>query len=428
MNDSINISNDLEVAEKIISETDLFYYNQRFYTYLDKYWKPIEIDFIKKKILTILESSYKQNRVTNIIDIIRIKTLKQFNEINLNGKDWILNIKNGHYHLKTRKLIPHSKASKESYSTNLFNIEYKLDAKCPRWEKFVQEIFEGDKDKDDKIKLLQEYLGYCLTPSVKYQKTVLLLGTGSNGKSIIIEILEEILGKENYSNIELSQLSNKHYIVELQNKLVNFCSEIDHKGSFSSGIFKRIITGETLTGDAKFKHPIKFRPYCKLLFAANDLPKTIDTTRGYFRRIIILKFNRRFEGSEKDLNLKSELLREIDGIFNWILEGLERLSMSDEFTIPESSTDELDNYLESSSSVVSFINEKCEINLESDLWEGYHELYDDYRIFCANSGYRPFQKMNFKIEIEKHFVGKIIFNKTGPKGRYFQNVRIIKRN
>ncbi|MCU0372254.1 MAG: DUF5906 domain-containing protein, partial [Ignavibacteria bacterium] len=156
-------------------------------------------------------------------------------------------------------------------------------------------------DRGNKIKLLQEFLGLCLTTNVKFQKALLLLGTGSNGKSIIIQVMERIWGKGNFSNIELHALSNKHYVIELQNKLVNFCSEIDHKGAFSSDVFKRIVSGETLTGDRKFKDPAKFNPYCKLLFAANDLPKTSDTTRGYFRRFLILKFNRRFEGKEKDL-------------------------------------------------------------------------------------------------------------------------------
>jgi len=289
--------------------------------------------------------------------------------------------------------------------------------------KFVEEIFEPDPDKEKKIMLLQEYLGYCLTQDTSFQKALLMLGNGSNGKSKILEVMEAILGKENYSNIELHQLSNKNYIVELQNKLVNFCNEIDHKNQFSSGIFKRIVAGETLTGDAKFKHPVKFQPYCKLLFATNDLPRTNDTTKGYFRRLLILKFNRNFEGKDKDTNLKNKLLSELDGIFNWLLIGLERLYRNKKFTVPESSTDEINKYLEASNSVVSFISEMCEITKESHQYEKLEYLHSEYKSYCSSSGVRSFSKPNFRAEIEKQFQGKIRFNRTGEKGRHFECIK-----
>jgi len=426
MNYSFDISNDLEVANYIIKELDPFYYNQSFYIYSGSYWKPIDHNKIRKEVLNILQDKYKQSRVNNIIDIIQLKTLKELNEINLNSGKNALNVQNGMYFINEKKLISHNQESKEFYSTNLFNIHFNKTAKCERWERFVNEIFEPDPDKENKIMLLQEYLGYCLTQDVSFQKALLMLGNGSNGKSKILEVMEKILGKENHSNIELHQLSNKNYIVELQNKLVNFCSEIDHKNQFSSGIFKRIITGETLTGDAKFKHPIKFQPICKLLFATNDLPKTTDTTKGYFRRLLILKFNRNFEGKDKDINLLNKLKSELDGIFNWLLIGLERLYNNTKFTIPESSIDEINKYLEFSNSVVSFINEKCEITKDPDQYEVYDFFYDEYRTYCNGSGDKPFKKTNFKIEIEKQFQNKIIFSRTGQLGNHFQNVKIVR--
>jgi len=427
MNYSFDISNDLEVANYIIKNFDLFYYNQVFYIYSDNYWKPFDHNRIKKEILNILQDKYKQSRVNNIIDMIQLETLKESNQINLNSTKKALNVQNGMYFLYDKILKSHNQESKEFYSTNLFNIHFNKTAKCERWKKFVNEIFEPDPDKEDKINLLQEYLGYCLTQDVSFQKALLMLGNGSNGKSIILQVMENILGKENYSNIELHQLSNKNYIIELQNKSVNFCSEIDHKNQFSSGIFKRVVTGETLTGDAKFKHPVKFQPYCKLLFATNDLPKTIDTTKGYFRRLLILKFNRSFEGNEKDLNLINNLNTELDGIFNWLIMGLERLYKNNKFTIPVSSIDEINKYLEASNSVVSFINEKCEIINEPDQYETYQDLYENYRGYCIESGDKPFKKTNFRNEIEKQFQNKIIFNRTGERGNHFQNIKIINK-
>lgn len=421
---SLDISNDLDVAKFLIKGNDLFYYNQSFFTYVDNYWKPIQVSIIKRKILSLLQDKYKQSRVNNILDIMQLELLKESSEINLNGKLSVLNVENGMCSLKEKELTPHNDLTKMMYSTNLFPLEFNVDAKCNRWSDFVYEIFEPDFDMYEKVALLQEYLGYCLTQDVSFQKALLLLGNGSNGKSIVLTVMEKILGKENYSNIELHQLSNKNYIVEIQNKNVNFCSEIDSRSGFSSGIFKRIVAGETLTGDAKFKNPIKFQPFCKLLFATNDLPKTTDTTKGYFRRLMILKFNRSFEGKNKDPDLINKLNRELDGIFNWLLEGLERLYINKKFTIPASSETELEKYLESSNSVVSFINEKYIVTNEADQYEKYDDLYREYRSFCGDSGDKPFKKNNFKSEIEKQYQGKIVFNRTGKIGNHFKGIKV----
>ena len=420
---SFDINNDLDVANELINNSELFYHNQSFYQYDNNYWRPIHTNVVKSMILETLTDKYKQGRVNNILDIMQLKLQRQSNEINLNSQEKAINVQNGMYYLDEKKLISHNQDTKEKYSTNLFAVNFDKDATCSRWSQFVYEIFDKDEDKYEKVSLLQEFLGYCLTQDVSFQTALLLLGNGSNGKSKVLGVMEKLLGGENYSNIELQQLSNKNYVVEIQNKHLNICTEIDSKNSFSSGIFKRIVAGETLTGDAKFKNPIKFQPYCKLLFATNDLPKTTDTTKGYFRRLKILKFNRSFEGKNKDNNLIHKLSGELDGIFNWLLEGLYRLYENKSFTNPESSILEVEKYLESSNSVVSFINEKCEINHDSSYHARYDDLYREYRIYCSDSGDKPFKKMNFKSEIEKHYQGTIIFSRTGNLGNHFKNIK-----
>jgi len=422
MNISIDINNDYEIAKHILSKTDLFYYKQTFYIYETNVWKPIDDYKIRKKVLDILQDKYKQTRVNNIIDIVKLRTIKDDDEINLTKKINALNVRNGIYYLDKKQLKPHDQETKQLYSTNIFNVEYRPGAKCERWNQFLNEVFEPDYDKQEKIALLQEYLGLCLTQDVSFQKALLLLGTGANGKSKIIDVMEAILGEGNYSNLELHQLSNPTYRVELQNKIANFCSEIDYKNKFSSSVFKDIVTGGTLTGDKKFKDPIKFKPYCKFLFATNDLPQTNDTTKGYFRRLLIIKFNRSFEGKEDDKNLLPKLMAELDGIFNWMLAGLERLYRNRNFTIPESSEFEVKAYLENSNSVVSFIHERCEIM--QGTYTGYDELYKQYKIYCSDANLRPFSKQNFKGEIEKQFTGKIIFKRRADRGgNHFENIR-----
>jgi putative DNA primase/helicase len=421
----IDLANDLQVANHIIKTHDLFFCNQFFYTFNDGYWSIVDDRKIKGVLLEILKERYKQTAVKNIMDIISLHAGKDESEINLNEKTGMINVKNGFFDVGAEKLIPHSNETKKYYSTNQFNVNYAPGASCPRWLQFLDEIFEGDDDSSDKILMLQEFMGLTLTRETKHEKALFLLGNGSNGKSVILEILSAILGDSNYSSLEFDQISKQFLTFQLMNKLVNLCTDIDYYNKASFGQFKRIVTGEPILADIKNKKPIQFRPHCKLIFAANRLPQTTDTSKGYFRRLLVLKLNQSFEGSRKDKDLKRKLLNEIDGIFLWMIDGLQRLQATGKFTIPESCEVELAKYLENSNSVVSFITDQCEIKKQHDYWTGYQELYDAYKEFCGNAGVKPFKKTEMRQEIvDRQFKNHVDFVKWGERGNHFQNIRI----
>jgi phage/plasmid-associated DNA primase len=115
--------------------------------------------------------------------------------------------------------------------------------------------------------------------------------------------------------------------------------------------------------------------------------------------------------------------------FLWMIDGLQRLQATGKFTIPKSCEDELAKYLENSNSVVSFINDRCEIKKQEDYWEGYQDMYDKYKEFCSNAGVKPFKKTEMRQEIvDRQFKGQVEFLKWGDRGNFFQNIRITKQN
>ncbi len=418
-------STDLGGALSIIQQHKMFYCNGMFYMNKNNCWEPIEEAHIKSIILELLQGSYSQGKMKNIIDIMKVKTSKSDDEINLSEKKGLLNCINGFLDIKTMKLQKHCAKTNDYYSTNQFTVNYSPGASCPRWLQFLEEIFDGDADKVDKIALLQEFMGLCLTTDVKHQKALFLLGNGSNGKSIILDILEAILGKTNSSSLDFEQLGKQFMTSQLMNKLLNVCNDIDYKSTTSYGAFKRIVTGETILADRKNREPVKFKPHCKLIFAANRLPQTTDTSKGYFRRLFILKLNNSFEGVRKDKDLKGKLLAEIDGIFLWVIYGLQRLNETERFTHPKSSEDELEKYLENSNSVIAFVRETCEIREAKDHWVIYQELYDAYKKFCNESGWRCFKKTEFRQEIcDRQLKDQVFFVRHGDRGNHFQNIKL----
>ncbi|MCK4676770.1 MAG: hypothetical protein KAT48_01445 [Bacteroidales bacterium] len=408
----------VRIGSEIIRDYSIITYNNEFYVYESKFWRCVPDRYYDKEITLKLGDEFSKHKLESIIRYIQAIT--RVKEINIGIKRSELSLINGVYNLESGILQPHTERTKSLFNTNLLELQHRAGAQCNRWKQFLDEIFNGDSDKNEKIMLLQEYMGYCLTTDVSQQKALYLLGNGSNGKSIIIKVLQRILSKRNYTSIELHELANKHYVIKLQNKLLNVCSEVD-KSILKTDIFKKIVSGDSLTGDKKFKDTITFDPYCKLIFAANDLPASSDKSHGYFRRLIILKFNNIFEGKKQDKDLIKTLYKEIDGIFIWMIDGLNRLCCNGCFTSVESSRIELESYREKNNNVIAFIKDQCELKIDSNI--KYEDLYSEYRQYCQDSGNTPFSKRNFRDEVLKNFL-TITFKRHNIEGNCFFYVKI----
>jgi putative DNA primase/helicase len=292
------------------------------------------------------------------------------------------------------------------------------DAKCPKWIRTLNEIFEDDQEK---IEILQEFFGLCLTKETKYEKALFLIGEGSNGKSVISQVLESILGEENYSAIPLEKLKNAHYTINLHQKLANISIETNSKSEVYDSIFKAVVSGDTITGDQKFKNPVKFRPYCKLIIASNNMPRVDDKTSAFFRRLIILRFNRQFSDVEQNKNLKQELKSELDGIFLWALEGLNRLEERKNFNNPKSVANELEEYRKENNNVLVFVEDACLRSPEKSMAK--NDIYSEYNLWCKENGFRSLSKIKFGKELTRNF--KDITDETDGTKRLWSGIGTV---
>lgn len=159
---------------------------------------------------------------------------------------------------------------------------------CPRFIKFLYESLE-----DDQVTLIQEMLGYFLIPVNHAQKCFIIVGKGGAGKSVLLRVLNELLlGKENMSNVAWQELSDRFKTAELFGKWANICAELPTKGIEDNSIFKALVGEDYLTVEKKNKNPFSFQPYARLLFSCNSIPKNYgDKSEGFYRRLIIVRFN-----------------------------------------------------------------------------------------------------------------------------------------
>lgn len=293
-----------------------------------------------------------------------------------------LTLQNGLYKLDETRLIPHSP---DIFTTNLLPYDYNPNARCPRFLQYLDEVFLADKET---ISFIQEAVGYAFHKSIPKPAIFFLIGSGSNGKSVFINTLTNLIGEENTCSISLNSLSNEYYLLNLFGKMINISSETPHNKQINSDMIKAVVAGDWVTGRSPYKQPMKFRPYAKHYLAMNETPAIKDNSHGMMRRIYIIEFPRTFTEKEMDLQLTEKLSRELSGIFNWAMEGYNRLR-NNSFTFQEagmmkSAKQKFKNETSSAFAYIHAFLLKSE-NLKDRL--KLSQVYEGYKTFCSAEGY-----------------------------------------
>jgi putative DNA primase/helicase len=382
-----------EVADEIIKHHRMINFADTYYEYKGGCYRPLFVEEVQKWIKDACGTGFSASKLRNVLVALKTETFVKPDIIN---GITLFNVKNGLYDIDKMRLLPHSP---DVYSINQLNVTYRENAECLLWQKSLDQIFESDVAR---IMLLQEYFGYCLTRDNDYEKALFLFGEGANGKSVVLYVLEELIGKDNCSSIPLEKFNDSHYIARLRDKLVNISLETNAKTNVYDNMFKAIVTGDTISADEKYGQPFQFKPYCKLLFSTNNMPRVGDKTEGYYRRLLILPFNRQFSIEERDPKLKHKIVAsELDGIFLWSLNGLTRLRKRGYFEESVSMQTVKDAYRKENNNVIIFVEEQCVLDAQADV--GSDALYVAYRDWCLESEYRPLSKILFGRELLRQY-------------------------
>jgi P4 family phage/plasmid primase-like protien len=257
---------------------------------------------------------------------------------------------------KSGVLYPHTP---RWFTRASFPYDYQPDAKCPVWERFLEEVLEGDKDR---IALLQEWFGYCLTPNTTQCKFMVLEGEGANGKSVVCEVLTAMLGRENVSNVPLEIFGERFQLTPTLGKLANIASEIGDVRKVAEGQLKQFTSGDRMYFDRKGIPGIEAYPTARLLFSTNQRPKFVDRSNGLWRRMLLLPFRITIPEERQDKMLIEKLRQELPGIFLWAIEGLRRLQANGRFTEPAVCKEALDEYISDSNPCRQFLQDHYELN------------------------------------------------------------------
>lgn len=349
----INIFVDFVLSRHKLVVTD----SGDFYCYKDGCWRKKQVCEIRQMLLfyylPFASFLYSKHLESEYMELLKLKAYNKDVRFNTNRR--YLNLANGILDINRCKLIKHTY---KLYSTVQIPIAYDPKADCPTFKKFLDSTFEGDAER---IAVIQELLGYCLTPSMKAQCFFIFLGAGSNGKSILCQVFRWLVGEGNYTALPISELSQRFPRASLENKLLNVSAENETpRGRYlDSQDVKAITGGDEIKAEFKGKDVFTFRPICKMIFAVNTVPNFNDRSHGLLRRMKIVPFNVIFrtEDGTADIDLDKKLKKELPGILNFAIEGLIRLRKNKfQFTKSEVMDKALEDYEQLIDPYVEFID------------------------------------------------------------------------
>ena len=168
-----------------------------------------------------------------------------------------------------------------------------------------------------------EMMGMCLIRNNHmFELAYMHTGNGSNGKSILLGILQAVLGDKNVSNKSIHDLEAQRFTLSgLDGRLANICADIAPDELHSTGNLKKLISGDYMDGEQKYKDAYSFRSFAKLIFSANQIPEVFDNSDAFARRFIVVDWRKSFYGKDRQQyvqNIATDV-EELSGIFNIML-------------------------------------------------------------------------------------------------------------
>lgn len=387
----------------------LIFLNEQIRMYKDGWYQPFD-DRYYLKLIELQIGEFLNGRrgvAKEILETLKDSLHKKEQPANINPR--LINVKNGLFNIETGLLLIHSPDYIYTYQ---INANYDSYATCPTFEKFLSEILIDEETlapDEELLLLMQQFTGYCLYPATPFHESLIFYGDGRNGKGILVftisDLFPGLVSKVHFEDIGVDRFAT----ADLAGKLVNISSEFGANAQLHDGQIKAIIAGDELRAQRKHQQPFDFRPFAKHIITTNNLPRSRDSSLGFFSRFMIVPFHRTFLKQEeidiladpefkstcsvRDPFLEEKLKQELDGIFLWAVNGLKTLLDERGFCNSRQVQKYRDIFKIRSSSVEVFckdrLKEDCLQNIESKT------LYRAYIASCRDINIPPESNKKF---------------------------------
>ena len=327
----------------------------------------------------------------------------------------LLNTRSGLLNWRTHELRPHDP---ELPSTYQIPHAWNPTASCPMFDEWLTQVLPNDC-----YDFIWEVMGYLLLPANPFHKAILLHGTGRNGKSTWLRLVEHLIGTRHVSHRTLQELQEDRFATSsLYRKVANIAGDLDQRRLANTDNFKMATGGDPIAAQRKYGDTFEFVCTATFAFAANELPGTADLTEGFFSRWIIVPFRGYFPAGKADPHLGDRLTSEAEGIIVKAIEGLHRVMDRGRFDLPTSVLAATEDYRVKADPVRQFSAERIEVDFDAEVKRTW--LHDAYQEWCRHNGYQPLATRRFYDRLRQIHVGRI-HDKKKQGDMFFGGIRLL---
>jgi len=387
----------------------------------DGVWEPDGKNELRQTLRSLLGAEYSQYIRREVTD--QIKATRSRSRAKMGVPSGTIAVANGLLDLddaELRSLRPDHNALWR------MPVEYEEDADCPAFKEFLQEVCP-----DEDRSLLQEFVGYCLLhDDVPHERALMLLGPTDAGKSVFLDVVAELFGRENVASQSIQYLVNERWgLAELEGTPVNIRHDLDPAVIRNTGKAKEIISGNQMQAERKNQDPFDMRPTTKHIFSANRAPERDTDDEAFWNRWLTVVFPETIPRDEQEPMLTESLTTdsELSGILNWAIEGYQRLTEQGHFTNEPTPAENKERWEKFGSSIEQFLD--AEMVQDSDAQVPKSEAYDAYTEFASDQGMEVVSQSKFTSELKrKDGIGDSQRRIDGEKLRVYTGVRLCENS
>lgn len=293
--------------------------------------------------------------------------------------------------------------SPEYVITNKIPHNYNPDAKSELLEGVMRKLACGD---ENVYSLLYQSIGYCFYRRNELRKSFFLLGEKRNGKSTFLDMVGTLLGEDNTANLDLCEIGDRFRTAELTGKLANIGDDINDEWVSNTAIFKKVVSGDTVTAERKGKDPFKLRSFAKFFFSANSLPRLGrgKDSSAVLDRLVVIPFDAKFTKDDADYDpfIKYKLRSEevMEALIAKAVPALRDVLIDQEFATCERVKKNIEEFEKSNNPILEFYEELDEADYMN---EPVKAVYQRYNTFCLSNNLQAMSAIEFKKQIKRQF-------------------------
>ena len=293
--------------------------------------------------------------------------------------------------------------SPEYIITNKIPHNYFPDASSDLLDSVMKKLACQD---DAVYSLLYQSIGYCLYRRNELRKSFFLLGEKRNGKSTFLDMVGTLLGEENTANLDLCEIGDRFRTAELTGKLANIGDDINDEWISNTAIFKKVVSGDTVTVERKGKDPYKLRSFAKFFFSANSLPRLGrgKDSAAVLDRLVIIPFDAKFSKTDPDYDpfIKYKLRDEsvMEALIAKAVPALREVLADQEFTVCDKTKRNLEDFEKSNNPITEFFEDMDEPDY---LNEPIKTVYQTYCTWCLSNNLQAISAIEFQKQMRKQY-------------------------